>query len=243
MFNLPNRPRQLGHPHIEQSPPRITIGYDGVFLLWRSTFMCGIGPQIEVPTSDGYADEQRERLREQHLAMRRTTAGHDRGPRDRDGTFEPRIVRKRQRWLNGVDEIVLSLHANGLTTGGIRAHSAHTYVSKETISKLTNKVFEEVNEWPVRPLSEVYAAIFIDAIVVKTRDGQVANIPICAAIGIVLASKKDVLGLRQREVVRAKISGTNAIWRAKQVRDVGRLTAQHITVTVTDVTLVTAVVQ
>jgi transposase-like protein len=76
-------------------------------------------------------------------------------PRDRAGTFEPQIVRKRQRRLNGVDEIVLSLYAKGLTTGEISAHFAEIYgasVSKETISRITDKVLEEMNEWTVRPL-------------------------------------------------------------------------------------------
>ncbi|HEY5222282.1 MAG TPA: IS256 family transposase [Microbacteriaceae bacterium] len=119
-------------------------------------------------------------------------------PRDRDGTFEPVIVKKRQRRLNGVDEIVLSLYAHGLTTGEIQAHFAQVYdaqVSKETISRITDKVIEEMNDWSSRPLDGVYAAIFIDAIVVKIRDGQVANRPIYAAIGVSLAGEKDVLGL------------------------------------------------
>jgi putative transposase len=119
-------------------------------------------------------------------------------PRDRDGTFEPVIVKKRQRRLSEVDEIVLSLYARGLTTGEISAHFAQIYgasVSKETISRITDKVIEEMQAWSTRPLNEVYAAIFIDAIVVKVRDGQVANRPIYAAIGVSLAGEKDVLGL------------------------------------------------
>ncbi len=119
-------------------------------------------------------------------------------PRDRDGSFEPQIIKKRQRRLNGVDEIVLSLYAKGLTTGEISAHFADIYgatVSKETISRITDKVIEEMSEWANRPLDGVYAAIFIDAIVVKVRDGQVANRPIYAAIGVSLAGEKDVLGL------------------------------------------------
>jgi Transposase, Mutator family len=90
-------------------------------------------------------------------------------PRDRAGTFEPQIVKKRQRRLNGVDEVVLSLYAKGLTTGEISAHFAEIYgasVSKETISRITDKVIEEMNDWAARPLDEIYAAIFIDAIVV-----------------------------------------------------------------------------
>ena len=119
-------------------------------------------------------------------------------PRDRHGTFEPQIVKKRQRRLTGVDEIVLSLYAKGLTTGEISAHFAEIYgasVSKETISRITDKVIEEMQAWQQRPLDEVYAAVFIDAIVVKVRDGQVANRPVYAAIGVTLAGEKDILGL------------------------------------------------
>jgi len=119
-------------------------------------------------------------------------------PRDRAGTFEPQIVKKRQRRLNGVDEVVLSLYAKGLTTGEISAHFAEIYgasVSKETISRITDKVIEEMNDWATRPLDEVYAAVFIDAIVVKVRDGQVANRPFYAAIGVTLAGERDILGL------------------------------------------------
>src|SRR3954466_7205354 len=119
-------------------------------------------------------------------------------PRDRDGSFEPQIVKKRQRRLTGVDEIVLSLYAKRLTTGEISAHFAEIYgasVSKETISRITDKVVEEMNDWAARPLDEIYAAVFIDAIVVKVRDGQVANRPFYAAIGVTLGGERDILGL------------------------------------------------
>jgi putative transposase len=119
-------------------------------------------------------------------------------PRDRDGTFEPQIVRKRQRRLTGVDAMVLSLYAKGLTTGEISAHFAEIYgasVSKETISRITDKVVEEMQGWQARPLDAVYAAIFVDAIMVKVRDGQVANRPVYAAIGVSLDGEKDILGL------------------------------------------------
>ncbi|MEU2032622.1 IS256 family transposase [Nocardia amamiensis] len=119
-------------------------------------------------------------------------------PRDRDGSFQPQIVKKRQRRLAGVDEIVLSLYAKGLTTGEISAHFSEIYgasVSKETVSRITDKVVAEMQEWSSRPLDEVYVAIFIDAIVVKIRDGQVANRPIYAAIGVTVTGEKDILGL------------------------------------------------
>jgi transposase-like protein len=119
-------------------------------------------------------------------------------PRDRAGSFEPQIVRKRQRRLTGVDQIVLSLYAKGLTTGEISAHFAEIYgasVSRETVSRITDKVLEEMTDWQNRPLDGVYAAVFIDAIVVKVRDGQVANRPVYAAIGVSLEGEKDILGL------------------------------------------------
>jgi transposase-like protein len=119
-------------------------------------------------------------------------------PRDRESAFEPQIVKKRQRRLTDVDEIVLSLYAKGLTTGEISAHFSEIYgasVSKETISRITDKVVAEMQEWASRPLDAVYVAIFVDAIVVKVRDGQVANRPIYAAVGVTLDGRKDVLGL------------------------------------------------
>jgi transposase-like protein len=119
-------------------------------------------------------------------------------PRDRAGTFEPVIVKKRQRRLEGVDQVVLSLYAKGLTTGEISAHFAEIYgasVSKETISRITDRVLDEMQDWASRPLDAVYAAVFIDAIVVKVREGQVTNRPFYAAIGVTLDGERDILGL------------------------------------------------
>jgi transposase-like protein len=119
-------------------------------------------------------------------------------PRDREATFDPIIVKKRQRRLGGVDTIVLSLVAKGLTTGEVSAHFEEIYgasLSKDTISRITDRVLTEMAEWMARPLEKVYAAIFIDAIYVKVRDGQVANRPFYAAIGVDLAGHKDVLGI------------------------------------------------
>lgn len=119
-------------------------------------------------------------------------------PRDTDASFDPQIVKKRQRRLTGVDEIVLSLSAKGLTTGEIAAHFDDVYgasVSRETISKITDKVIAEMTEWSVRPLDSVYPVMFIDAIHVKIRDGQVANRPIYVAIGVTTAGEREILGL------------------------------------------------
>lgn len=119
-------------------------------------------------------------------------------PRDRDGTFEPRIVPKRHRRLSSVDEVVLSLYSKGLTTGEISAHFADVYgasVSKDTVSRITDRVLEEMQTWWARPLERIYAAVFIDAIMVKIRDGQVRNRPVYAAIGVDLEGRKDILGM------------------------------------------------
>ncbi|WP_330351376.1 IS256 family transposase [Streptomyces sp. NBC_00582] len=90
-------------------------------------------------------------------------------PRDTSGTFEPQIVKKRQRRLTGVDEMVLSLSAKGLTHGEIAAHLAEVYgaeVSKQTISTITDKVMDGMAEWQSRPLDRVYPVLFVDAIYV-----------------------------------------------------------------------------
>jgi hypothetical protein len=119
-------------------------------------------------------------------------------PRDRDASFAPQIVKKRQRRLDGVDGMVLSLSAKGLTTGEISAHLAEIYgasVSKDTISAITDRVLEGMSQWQSRPLDPIYPVIFIDAIRVKIRDGQVANRPIYLALGVTVDGERDILGL------------------------------------------------
>jgi putative transposase len=119
-------------------------------------------------------------------------------PRDRDGSFEPKIVAKRQRRLSGVDELVISLSAKGLTTGEVQAHLAEVYgaqVSRQTISTITDKVVEGMAEWQNRPLDPVYPVIFIDAINVKIRDGKVANRPIYVALAVTCEGRREILGL------------------------------------------------
>lgn len=119
-------------------------------------------------------------------------------PRDTESTFEPQIVKKRQRRLTGVDEIVLSLTARGLTTGEVSAHFQEVYgakISKDTVSRITEKVTGEMTEWLSRPLEKIYPVIFIDAMVVKVRDGQVTNKPIYVVIGVTVDGERDILGL------------------------------------------------
>jgi transposase-like protein len=119
-------------------------------------------------------------------------------PRDVEGSFEPHIVRKRQRRLTGVDEMVLSLSAKGLTHGEISAHLAEIYgaeVSKQTISTITDQVMEGMAEWQNRPLDRVYPVLFIDAINVKIRDGKVANRPIYVVMAVTVEGTRDILGI------------------------------------------------
>ncbi|MFF5491878.1 MULTISPECIES: IS256 family transposase [Streptomyces] len=119
-------------------------------------------------------------------------------PRDREGSFEPQIVKKRQRRLTGVDEMVLSLSARGLTHGEISAHLAEVYgaeVSKTTISTITDKVIDGMNEWQNRPLDSVYPVLFIDCVHVKLRDGKVANRPLYVVLAVTVDGTRDILGL------------------------------------------------
>nr|WP_230557584.1 IS256 family transposase [Rhodococcus sp. I2R] len=119
-------------------------------------------------------------------------------PRDLDSSFAPQIVKKRQRRLTGIDEVVLSLTAKGLTTGEVSAHFQDIYgatVSKDTISRITDKVVGEMTEWQNRPLDRVYPVMFIDAVHVKVRDGQVTNRPMYVAIGVTVNGERDILGI------------------------------------------------
>ncbi|MFF8925499.1 IS256 family transposase [Streptomyces koyangensis] len=119
-------------------------------------------------------------------------------PRDREDSFEPKIVKKRQKRLSGVDEMVISLAAKGLTTGEVQAHLAEVYgadVSRQTISTITDKVLEGMAEWQNRPLDAVYPVVFIDAIHVKIRDGAVASRPIYVALAVTAEGRRDILGL------------------------------------------------
>src|SRR5262249_19471071 len=119
-------------------------------------------------------------------------------PRDRNGTFEPQIVRKGQTRLEGFNERIIALYARGMTTRDIRAHLPEMYdvdVSPGLISRVTDGVVDELAEWQGRPLDRVYPVIFIDALMVKVRDGVVTNRPVYLAIGIDCEGRKQVLGL------------------------------------------------
>src|SRR5262245_44559015 len=119
-------------------------------------------------------------------------------PRDRNGSFDPKIVRKGQTRLEGFNERIIALYARGMTTRDIRAHLREIYgveVSPDLISRVTDAVVDELAEWQGRPLDAVYPVIFIDALMIKIRDGVVANRPVYLAIGVDCEGAKQVLGL------------------------------------------------
>ena len=119
-------------------------------------------------------------------------------PRDRQGTFEPVTVPKYQRRLDGLSGNVISLYAKGLTTGDIQQHLVEIYgteVSRETISKITDQIVDDLVAWQSRPLDPLYAVLLIDCLVIKVRGSQVANRPVYVAIGVNLDGERDVLGL------------------------------------------------
>ena len=97
--------------------------------------------------------------------------------------------------MDGIDQIVLSLTARGLTTGEVAAHFEEVYgarVSKDTISRITEKIVGELAEWSSRPLDPVHPVIFVDAIVVKVRDGQVRNTPFYVVMGVTMNGERDI---------------------------------------------------
>lgn len=119
-------------------------------------------------------------------------------PRDRNGSFEPVTVPKHARRLDGLAGNVINLYAKGLTTGEIRDHLEEIYgtdISKDTVSRITDGIVEDMLAWQSRPLDRVYPVVLIDAIMIKVRDAQVANRPVYVAIGVNLEGERDVLGL------------------------------------------------
>ncbi len=146
-------------------------------------------------------------------------------PRDRAGTFEPRLVPKHERRVGGLDEMIISLYAGGMTIRDIQHHLARTIgteLGHETISKITDAVAEEVKAWQSRPLEEIYPIIYLDALVVKVRDGhQVKNRAAHIAVGVDLDGVKHVLGIWVQATEGAKFwAGVCAELRNRGIEDV-----------------------
>ncbi|WP_372460272.1 IS256 family transposase [Nocardia coffeae] len=119
-------------------------------------------------------------------------------PRDRNGSFEPKIVPKHARRLVGFNEQILSLYARGMSVRDIRAHLHQMYgveVSGDVISRVTDAVTEEITIWQNRPLDPVWPIVYIDALWIKIRDGAVSNRPVYLAVGVDLDGCKHILGL------------------------------------------------
>jgi putative transposase len=129
-------------------------------------------------------------------------------PRDRDGSFEPQLVHKRQRRLEGFDDKVLALYARGLSTREIQAHLEELYgveVSPTLISNVTDAILDEVRAWQVRPLASVYPILYFDALFVKSRqEGPVQTKVVYVALGITVDGEKELLGLWLSETEGAK---------------------------------------
>jgi putative transposase len=146
-------------------------------------------------------------------------------PRDRASTFDPRLVPKGERRLGGLDDMIISLYAGGMTVRDIQHHLARTVgteLSHETISKITDAVVEEVKAWQSRPLEEIYPIVYLDALVVKVREGpQVRNKAAHLAIGVDLDGVKHVLGIWVQAGEGAKFwAGVCAELANRGVRDI-----------------------
>jgi len=129
-------------------------------------------------------------------------------PRDRKSHFEPQLVKKGQRRLQGLDEKIIALYAGGMTTREIETYIADLYgpgVSRETVSRVTAAVLEDAKAWQTRPLEQIYPILYLDALVIKIRDGHaVRNFACYLAIGVNLEGERDVLGMWFQKTEGAK---------------------------------------
>jgi putative transposase len=131
-----------------------------------------------------------------------------RTPRDRDASFEPRLVGKRQTRLAGLDDKILAMYAGGMTVRDIEAHFEQLYgvqIGRDTISRVTDAVLADIQAWRTRPLDEIYAIVYLDALTVKVReDRSVRNRACYLAIGVTLEGTREVLGIWWRDSEGAK---------------------------------------
>jgi len=129
-------------------------------------------------------------------------------PRDRQGSFEPQLVAKRQTRLAGLDEKILGLYAGGMSVRDISAHLSELYgteIGRDTISRITDAVMADVEAWRTRPLETVYPIVYFDALVVKVREDRSVRSRACyLAIGVSVDGEREVLGIWWRETEGAK---------------------------------------
>jgi putative transposase len=129
-------------------------------------------------------------------------------PRDRDGSFDPKLVAKRQTRLGGLDDRILGLYAGGMSVRDIEAHLTDLYgveVKRDTISRVTDAVMGDVEAWRTRPLEAVYPIVYFDALMVKIREDRSVRSRACyLAIGVTCEGEREVLGIWWQETEGAK---------------------------------------
>src|SRR3954464_3631642 len=164
----------------------------------------GYEPHCEPP---GGAGNQRNGTTPKTLICEHGEVAID-APRDRDGSFAPKIVNKRQRRFVGFDDKILALYSRGLSTRDIEAHLEEIYgvkVGRDLISRVTDAVMEDVRDWAKRPLEDIYPIVFLDCMVLKIREGgSVQRRALYLALGVTLEGDRDVLGMWFQESEGAK---------------------------------------
>lgn len=190
------------------------FGPDGVFTRLKGAVMKRL-LEAEMTAHVGHEPHERRRGTNARNGHSKKTVQTESGPveiaipRDRDGTFEPQLVKKHQRRLEGFDEKVLALYARGMTTRDIQAHLRELYgtdVSHELISAVTDAVIVDFRSWQERPLAPVYPVVYLDALFVSVREGgQVQKRAFYVAMGIGMDGHRDVLGLWAAQSEGAKL--------------------------------------
>ncbi len=164
----------------------------------------GYEPHCEPP---GGGANQRNGTSPKTLICEHGKVGID-APRDRDGSFEPKIVKKRQRRFVGFDDKILALYSRGVSTRDIEAHLQEIYgvkVGRDLISRVTDAVMDDVRDWAKRPLEDIYPIVFLDCMVIKIREGgTVQRRALYLALGVTLDGDRDVLGMWFQEAEGAK---------------------------------------
>ena len=179
------------------------FGPEGVFTKLKGAVMERL---LEAEITEHLGHEKQGRRRggnarngySEKVVQTETGAVGIRVPRDREGTFEPKLVKKHQRRLEGFDEKVIALYARGMTTRDIQQHLRELYgteVSPDLISRATEGVLDEFRAWQTRPLDPVYPVVYLDALYVSVREGgQVAKRAFYVALGVTVDGTRDVLG-------------------------------------------------
>jgi putative transposase len=180
------------------------FGPEGVFTKLKGAVMERL-LEVEMSEHLGHEKQGRRRSSNSRNGHSAKTVQTETGPveiqvpRDREGTFEPKLVKKHQRRLEGFDEKVIALYARGMTQRDILQHLRELYgtdVSPELISRATDGVMDEFRAWQTRPLEPVYPVVYLDALFVSVRDGgQVAKRAFYVALGVRVDGHRDVLGI------------------------------------------------